>query len=198
MDNGGVILVTMNYRLDYIDDSNEDDYFRLFSDRMFNYPHIKLVKEYVQYADVEENPIYLYNFAFQGKYSFYKYFTGVDEIRGVSHLDDLIYLFSMSAFFPLLEPGTPEGKMCDIFVRTIVTFAQTGKVKTWRPFRPCTLETSEPFCDQQVFTKYTASEPNEVMVSVSNQIDEKMYKMFLRIDKYSRVDKSVNLHMCPK
>ncbi|GAB0088425.1 Carboxylesterase, type B [Sergentomyia squamirostris] len=166
---------------DYLDETTASKYFQMVGDRLFRYPLIKLVTQYLNYADVEENPVFIYEFGFQSNYTFLKYFTGTDINLGVSHLDDIIYVFSMPALFPKFAKNTPENSMSEMYVQTLVNFAQTGVVKKWRPFRPCTSSTSS-FCDYQVFKRYTALDPDEVTVSVTNYIDKSMVNFWLRID----------------
>ncbi|GAB0100809.1 Carboxylesterase, type B [Sergentomyia squamirostris] len=131
--------------------------------------------------DVQESPIFLYEFAYEGNYTSYKYATGSNEHKGVIHADDMIYLFSMRPLFPLLEPGTLDGEMSDIYVETMVHFVQTGKVKEWTSFRPCSLSTSQPFCDSQVF-KISPKDPKKILISTSNSIDEDMVKFWKMVD----------------
>ncbi|GAB0099595.1 hypothetical protein DMENIID0001_154810 [Sergentomyia squamirostris] len=164
-----------------INEANEEAFFKMNSDRLEVAGWIDLVRKYIQYADVEENPISIYEFAYEGNYTFYKYFTGFDEHKGTCHIDDLIYLFTMTAFFPVLTPGCLDGEMSDIYVRTMVHFAKTGKVKEWTPLRPCCLSTSQPFCDYQVFKK-SAEEHSEILITTSNFVDEDMVKFWKMVD----------------
>ncbi|XP_055696159.1 juvenile hormone esterase-like [Lutzomyia longipalpis] len=168
---------------DYIDDSNVESYYKLVGDRAIVYPMITVVNQYLQYADVQKNPIYIYEFGFQSQYTFVKYYTGKNINLGVSHIDDLIYLFTMSAYFPLFDPKSPEGVMSDIYVRTIVNFATRGEVKAWASYTPCTSNTNTPFCDRQLFRRFTKSNPDSVIVSVTDQIDVKMVELWDRVDR---------------
>ncbi|XP_059610844.1 juvenile hormone esterase-like [Phlebotomus argentipes] len=72
--------------------------------------------------------------------------------------------------------------MSDIYVRTIVNFVARGEVKVWRTHKPCTALTSNPFCDRQVFQRYTDLDPNQVIVSVTNEINQEMVKLWSQID----------------
>ncbi|XP_055677764.1 juvenile hormone esterase-like [Lutzomyia longipalpis] len=64
-------------------------------------------------------------------YTFVPITTGVDINLGVSHHDDLLYLFTTSAFFPIFNANTPEGLMADTYVKTFTHFAARGEVKTY-------------------------------------------------------------------
>ncbi|XP_055678821.1 juvenile hormone esterase-like [Lutzomyia longipalpis] len=175
----------VNYYLggqDFIDSTNEGQVFKMATDRLFVYPMITLVRQFLETADVQEDPIYIYEFAFKSAYTFLKYFSGQDINLGVCHMDDVFYLFTMSDFIPIFNTTSPEGRMVDTYVRTMVNFATRGEVKDWRRYRPCTASTSTPFCDRQIFYRYTELDPNQVMVSVSNKIDEGMVKLWNRID----------------
>ncbi|XP_055708215.1 juvenile hormone esterase-like [Phlebotomus papatasi] len=157
----------------YIDETNLHKYFEMFGDRLFRYPFFKLVQQYLRYADLEKNPIYLTEFGFESALTFFK----SNEYLGVAHSDDLIYLFS-SADFPPLEPNSPEGRMSDILVQTIVNFVARGEVKAWTNFTPCTPETSTPFCDRQEFLRNHRSNPDQVIVKINNYIDLQMVKLW--------------------
>ncbi|XP_059610843.1 carboxylic ester hydrolase-like [Phlebotomus argentipes] len=166
---------------EYIDESNYDEFATMFADRVFIHPLITFVRQYLKYADVEKNPIYLYEFSFTGPYTFITN-LGATENLGVAHIDDLMYLFSMTSLFPIFEPDTAESRMSDIYVRTVVNFVARGEVKVWRTHKPCTALTSNPFCDRQVFQRYTDLDPNQVIVSISNEVNEEMVKLWSTID----------------
>uniref|UniRef100_A0A1B0DG11 Carboxylesterase type B domain-containing protein n=1 Tax=Phlebotomus papatasi TaxID=29031 RepID=A0A1B0DG11_PHLPP len=104
-----------------------------------------------------------------------------NEYLGVAHSDDLVYLFS-SVDFPPFEPNSPESRMSEILVRNIVNFVARGEVKVWRTLRPCTPETSTPFCDRQEFLRYRKSNPDQVIVKINNYIDLEMVKLWDKID----------------
>ncbi|XP_055678838.1 cholinesterase 1-like [Lutzomyia longipalpis] len=167
---------------DYIDDTNAKDYYRMYTDRLFTYPLITLVQQYLNYADTQENPIFLYEFSFKSSYTLLRTLTGLDINLGVAHNDELFYLFTMKEFIPEFDTTSPEGRMVDIFVRTMVNFAARGEIKDWRRFKPCTPATSTPSCDRQLFLRFKKEDPNQVMVSVTNEIDTEMIKLWSRID----------------
>ncbi|XP_055697376.1 cholinesterase 1-like [Phlebotomus papatasi] len=165
-----------------LDDTNAVTFFEMISDRMFHYPTYKFVKQYLNYANVQKNPIFIYEFSFETTQSFVKYYSGQDINLGVSHSDDLFYLFTMTTLFPIFEVDTPESRMSDIYVRSMVNFIARGEFKAWRTFRPCTQQTSTPFCDYQIFDRYTKLDPNQAIVSVSNEINFEMVKFWDKID----------------
>ncbi|XP_055697377.1 juvenile hormone esterase-like [Phlebotomus papatasi] len=165
-----------------LDDTNAATFFEMGTDRMFRYPLIKLVHQYLTYANLQKNPIYIYEFSFETTQSFVKYYSGQDINLGVSHSDDLFYLFTMTTLFPIFEVDTPESRMSDIYVRSMVNFIARGEFKAWRTFRPCTQETSTPFCDYQIFNRYTKLDPNQAIVSISNEINLEMVKLWDKVD----------------
>ncbi|XP_055694314.1 juvenile hormone esterase-like [Lutzomyia longipalpis] len=168
---------------DYINATNVQSYYQMFGDRLFYHPVIKSINQYRKYADSHKNPIFINKFGFQSSYTFVKLITGQDINLGVCHLDDLIYLFSMTDFFPVIEPNTPEGRMSDVLVHTVVNFVVRGEVKEWANLEPCTSETKS-FCDYQAFTRYEEMDPNSVLVSISNKIDEEMIELWDKIGSY--------------
>ncbi|XP_055694763.1 juvenile hormone esterase-like [Lutzomyia longipalpis] len=170
---------------DFIDQTNVKEYEKMFGDKMLVYPMFKFVQQYIGHADLEKNPIFLYKFAFESDYTFVKFQTGLNVYLGVSHIDDLFFLFTMKDFLEPFKPDTPEGRMTDIYVRTIVNFVARGKVETWRPFRACTPATFDPFCDRQIFKRYEKLEPNQVEVKTSNQFDLEMIKLWNKVDRIS-------------
>ncbi|XP_055678829.1 juvenile hormone esterase-like [Lutzomyia longipalpis] len=163
---------------DYIDESNVEGYYQLYTDKQFIYPMVALVEQYLQHSDVTKNPIFIYEFAFRSAYTFVKFLTGQDIYLGVSHIDDLFFLFSSPGLFTPFTPDSPEGHMADTWVRTVVNFVVRGEMKFWRKYTPCTPAMSIPFCDRQIFQRYEKMDPNQVNVSVSNKIDTEMIKFW--------------------
>ncbi|XP_055678843.1 juvenile hormone esterase-like [Lutzomyia longipalpis] len=167
---------------DVIDSSNERQFFQVITDRLFVYPQNSFVNQFISTADIATTPIYIYEFDFKSQYTYLRTFTGQDINLGVCHMDDLFYLFTMKEFIPEFDTTSPEGRMVDVFVRTMVNFAARGEIKDWRRFKPCTPATSTPSCDRQLFLRFKKEDPNQVMVSVTNEIDTEMIKLWSRID----------------
>lgn len=89
---------------------------QMFSDRAFIRPFYKTVRDYVQYADTNKNPVSLYRFIFKGPLSYSVVFTGTNKDLGVVHLDDTLYLFG-SPF-----PPFPEDSLYSNLTKTLVDF----------------------------------------------------------------------------
>ncbi|XP_055683587.1 juvenile hormone esterase-like [Lutzomyia longipalpis] len=166
---------------DYIDDTNVNYYYKMIGDRFSYYPIIALVKEYLTYANLEENPVYMFELAFKSQYQTIDFLIGKDVNLGVGYFDDLLYLFTQTFIIPPFDANSPEGKMSDVMIRTVVNFVARGEIKEWKRFQSCTAS-STPFCDWQVFSRYEKLEPNEVEVSVSNAIDVPMFNFWSKID----------------
>lgn len=99
----------------------------MYSHRSFYHPLYKTIEQYLAYANVSENPVYLYNFAYKGNLSYTMQFTGTDIDFGVGHIDDLIYFFKSPAVFPdENDRSSPRAQVTRALVDTYVEFAVTG------------------------------------------------------------------------
>ncbi|XP_076396750.1 uncharacterized protein LOC100876166 [Megachile rotundata] len=77
------------------------------------------------FASMSKQPVYFYKFTFQGRYSFRMWNETTPS--GVTHHDDLMYLFFMKQFFPYFESGDPETPMVDIYTAMWANFVKTGE-----------------------------------------------------------------------
>lgn len=96
----------------------------MFSDRAFNHPYYKSVRDYVQYADTNRNPVSLYRFIFKGPISYSLAFTGTNKDFGVVHLDDTLYLFR--SLFPPFPKDSVYSNLTKTLVDFYVSFAKNG------------------------------------------------------------------------
>ncbi|XP_076231278.1 uncharacterized protein LOC143177296 [Calliopsis andreniformis] len=94
-------------------------------------------------AATSSQPVYFYKFTFQGRHSFYMWNDTTPF--GVSHHDDLQYLFFMKNFFPYFESDAPEIPMVDLYTSMWTNFVATGEPipkddkfrgVTWTTFAP--------------------------------------------------------------
>ncbi|XP_033329533.2 uncharacterized protein LOC117222127 [Megalopta genalis] len=76
-------------------------------------------------AENSKKPVYFYEFAFQGRYSFVRW--NASTTYGVVHHDDLQYLFFMKAIFPFFESNAPEIPMVELYTSMWTNFMQTGE-----------------------------------------------------------------------
>ncbi|KAF2900148.1 hypothetical protein ILUMI_06038, partial [Ignelater luminosus] len=94
-----------------------------------------------------DQPVYYYVFGYRGNYS-YASWSEVDSYDyGVSHTDDLLYLFSPQAVFPDYEPSASDNRVRDILTELWVNFATFGsptpalqKSEEWKPVESTNLE----------------------------------------------------------
>lgn len=102
---------------------------QMYTHRAFHYPFYKAIENYVKYADIAKNPVYLVKFAYKGSLSYSKFFTGSDRDFGVGHIDDLIYLFKSPVLYREFASGSDSAQMIQTLVATYVEFAKHGYVK---------------------------------------------------------------------
>uniref|UniRef100_A0A182S719 COesterase domain-containing protein n=1 Tax=Anopheles maculatus TaxID=74869 RepID=A0A182S719_9DIPT len=81
-------------------------------------------------ANRKRTPTSVYSFQFRGRYSFSKLFTGSDKSYGLSHPDEMIYLFYMPLFFPEFPIPSPEAEMSRLWVKFFIDFATNDLVDT--------------------------------------------------------------------
>ncbi|XP_051159978.1 juvenile hormone esterase-like [Leptopilina boulardi] len=74
---------------------------------------------------VSKYPVYYYHFTYQGRYS-HIVWTDTKKPFGVSHHDELMYVFYMSRF-PKFVKGDPEISMVEKMTAIFENFAKTGK-----------------------------------------------------------------------
>ncbi|KAF2888376.1 hypothetical protein ILUMI_17796 [Ignelater luminosus] len=98
----------------------------LYSDRVFNYAAYQSA---LLHAKNGHNPIWFYNFAYRGRYSYGDLFAATEEkisfAWGVSHCDDLLYLFPSSKLFEPLKSKN-DLLMSKIMIHLWTNFAIYG------------------------------------------------------------------------
>lgn len=157
-------------------------YTQIYSHRAFYHPFYKTVQAYISYADIEQNPIYLYKFAYKGNYSYSVLFTGTTKDYGVGHCDDLIYLFNSPAIFPKgLSEGSLDETMKNILVRTYVTFAISGKPKEFTAIPACKKDTFYPICPYQ---KFSNSPDGKIQIDTSQDYDMAAVRLWDKLKEY--------------
>lgn len=98
----------------------------MYTHRFFHHPLYKTIEQYLSYANVDENPVYLYKFAYNGNLSHAKVFTGTERVVDVGHTDDLIYLFRSPLLFPEFKRKSFRAPVIQVFVDMFVDFAVNG------------------------------------------------------------------------
>uniref|UniRef100_A0A1B0DPS2 carboxylesterase n=1 Tax=Phlebotomus papatasi TaxID=29031 RepID=A0A1B0DPS2_PHLPP len=166
----------------YVSNSNWQRFVDIFSHRSFYHPFYRTVKAYTSYADIKKNPIYLYKFAYRGNYSYSVLFSGTTKYYGVSHCDDLVYLFTSPAIFPARHSeGSVDEKMKDIMVRTFTAFAISGRPKEWTAVPTCQKYTFKPICHYQQFSN---SSDGKIQIDTSQDFDMAAVKLWDELKEY--------------
>lgn len=97
---------------------------QLYSDAWFNIAADNAVRDYL---DAMSGPIYYYYFAYQGDVSFSTIFGDPNEDYGVSHADELQYLFPVGERLFKDKPLSEESlRVVDIMTSLWVNFATFG------------------------------------------------------------------------
>ncbi|XP_058123518.1 juvenile hormone esterase-like [Anopheles ziemanni] len=112
----------------WVTPTNYGEITTMLSEAEFLYPMIKSVKEQIQNRN-QAGSTSVYSFQFQGRYSYSRVFTGTNQSYGLTHADELIYLFRIPVFFPEFPPGSPEAEMCQLWVKFLVDFATKTNIK---------------------------------------------------------------------
>lgn len=105
---------------------NVQGFIDLFSDRSFIYGSYQSA---LLHAWKGHTPIWFYNFAYKGQHSYEKHFAATSEEIpfnwGISHCDDLLYLFSSKKLFPQLSTPNDQ-QMSKTMIQMWVNFATNG------------------------------------------------------------------------
>lgn len=110
-----------------LNEQTRDGFFELCSDYYFYYPVYKTIRHYFDYAEVKENPVFIYKFSYHGPYTYVPIYTGGSTNKyDVVHFDDLLYQFRQSAYFPDFEKDSHDAELVKDFVNILVEFAKTG------------------------------------------------------------------------
>lgn len=130
-----------------IDSSTRFELVNMYSDAWFNHAADTSVRYYLE---TQSSPIYYYYFAYKGSASFSRIFGDPTKDYGVSHADDLQYLFPVGEQLFQDTPLTEEDhRMVDVLTSLWFNFANTGNptpkvTKTlpvkWQPVRTSNLE----------------------------------------------------------
>uniref|UniRef100_A0A182M6S5 Carboxylic ester hydrolase n=1 Tax=Anopheles culicifacies TaxID=139723 RepID=A0A182M6S5_9DIPT len=107
--------------INWITKDNYDEITKMISEAWFLYPMMRSIKQHL--ANRKRSPISVYSFEFLGQYSFSALYTGTDKPYGITHLDDVIYLFQIPLLFPDFTARSPEAEMSKLWVKLILDFA---------------------------------------------------------------------------
>ena len=102
------------------------DFTRFVTDGHFIYPEVRMLEKV---APNMKNPIYCYSFGYRGTFSVTSKIIGDNRNIGVSHADELKYLFPESANYfkaPNLRYTVTDQLVIDIMVDLWTSFASNG------------------------------------------------------------------------
>ncbi|XP_047108504.1 esterase FE4-like isoform X5 [Schistocerca piceifrons] len=99
------------------------DYVNLQTDIMFACGMYQTAKYHVKYS---RSPLYCYNFGFDGALGVFKSCFGASHLPGACHVDDIGYLFHMSAVDITVEHDSIEMSTIRRMVKLWTNFAKTG------------------------------------------------------------------------
>uniref|UniRef100_A0A0C9QW23 ESTF_1 protein n=2 Tax=Fopius arisanus TaxID=64838 RepID=A0A0C9QW23_9HYME len=107
-----------------IDDSTRMNVVDMISDSVFKFASATAVKLHRQSA---KSPVYFYQFAYRGTLS-YSAFSDPSRDYGVSHADELLYLFPVhEVLFPTGAMSQRDLQMIDVMTTLWTNFARFGK-----------------------------------------------------------------------
>lgn len=115
---------------------------QLYGDGIIIFPMYRAAKLFATYS---KQPVYFYKFTFKSRYSF-QMWNDTTPFDGVSHQDDLQYLFYMKQLFPYFESDAPEIPMVEVSTSIWSNFVETGEPipKNDEKFRDVTWNTFVP------------------------------------------------------
>lgn len=130
-----------------IDNSTRFDVIDMYSDSWFIHGAHTAVRHHLR---TQSSPVYYYMFAYRGSASFSRIFGDPAENYGVSHADDLQYLFPVGeGLFPDVPLNAEDHRMIDLLTSLWFNFAKHGNptptvTKTvpvkWKPVQTEKLE----------------------------------------------------------
>ncbi|XP_043683852.1 venom carboxylesterase-6-like [Vespula pensylvanica] len=130
-----------------IDNSTRFQVIDMYSDAWFNHCTRTSIRDFYR---TQSSPIYYYYFSYKGSASFSKIFGDDSMDYGVTHADDLQYLFPVGEqLFPDVPLSKEDHKMIDIMTLLWFNFAKSGNptpeitetiTEKWKPVKSESLE----------------------------------------------------------
>ncbi|KRK00233.1 uncharacterized protein Dyak_GE11753 [Drosophila yakuba] len=113
------------------DSLNNDTMFKLAEisgDFNFYFPIYETVSTYLTYANLDENPLYIYIFEFIGLSSITKFFAGAADDFGLGavHMDDGLHTIRIPVGFEDFPKDSEDAKVIQRMASLMTDFAQTG------------------------------------------------------------------------
>lgn len=98
---------------------------QMFSDRLYKYPYFKSISNYLQYSNLDRNPMNLFKFNFKGPISYSMKLTRTAVDLGVTHMDDQLYLVR-NVFFKKFPKDSCLAELIRTMTKLYVNFALYG------------------------------------------------------------------------
>eukprot|EP00099_Drosophila_melanogaster_P019735 NP_611085.2 juvenile hormone esterase duplication [Drosophila melanogaster] len=94
----------------------------------FYYPIYETISSYVTYANLEENPLFIYIFEFAGLNSITKFFAGTTDDYGLGavHMDDGLHTIRIPVSFDDFPKDSEDAKVIQRMSSLMTDFAKTG------------------------------------------------------------------------
>ncbi|KAF5307860.1 hypothetical protein FQR65_LT06592 [Abscondita terminalis] len=112
------------------------EFTNIFTDRLFLYSAYQSVALHAKYTNQN---VYYYLFSYKGAKTFGEFFYGKQHYFGVTHGDDLLYLFNSKDLFPNYKHGGRDKEMSNILITLWTNFAYYGNPipedNIWKPFK---------------------------------------------------------------
>ncbi|XP_055603721.1 juvenile hormone esterase-like [Uranotaenia lowii] len=157
----------------WITDSNVEGIEDLYSETFIKYPLMYSVKQHIDSNITDKSSLQMYYFAFKGNHSYSRYFAKSNRDFGVSHSDDLSYLFRGGDMFDDFQESSPEAAMAARLVDFYVRFANEGVDEEHK----CVAQN----CKMLKFSKASGDKQNPVDETLIPAIDEKMLEFWNEI-----------------
>ncbi|KAM7344399.1 uncharacterized protein ACRADG_011135 [Cochliomyia hominivorax] len=131
----------------------------LVTDRGFYHPLYNAVKTIVNNIDTNLYPVYMYEFNYQGPYTYANFYAGnITKLDyGVVHCDDLIYMFRAPLLFKDFDINSNDAKVIKYFTDDFITFAIERKSKNADLIKHCDQQNFESkiskICEYEEYEK---------------------------------------------
>ncbi|KAK0176050.1 hypothetical protein PV328_000227 [Microctonus aethiopoides] len=167
-----------------IDESTKFDVIDMYSDAWFNVGADMAIKDHL---NIFSSPVFYYYFAYKGSASFSTIFGDSTRDYGVSHADELQYLFPVGEqLFKDTPLSKDDHKIIDIMTKLWFNFAKTGNPTPvvdeqlpikWKPVRTNALEYLHIEYPQNIsMSKYLLKERMDFWASIPHRAGVKMSK----------------------
>ncbi|CAD7092329.1 unnamed protein product [Hermetia illucens] len=134
----------------------------MITGRAFVQPMNFTIEQYMKYADLDKNPLYLLKFNYRGAYSYSYLFAENFQNYGVVHCDELIYLFSSPSLGFNIDQESTDANVSAALVDNYVAFAIEGRPQHSEA-KPCS--NNQSVCEYLEFKNSENSSGFEITTS---------------------------------